>query len=31
VDLGFGADVTEVVLVVEVDGEGQPVSVDAES
>jgi hypothetical protein len=31
VDLGFGADVTEVVLVVEVDGEGLPVSVDAES
>lgn len=31
VDLGFGSDVTEVVLVVEVDGEGQPVSVDAES
>ncbi len=31
VDLGFGPDVTEVVLVVEVDGEGQPISVDAES
>jgi len=31
VDLGFGMDVTEVVLVVEVDGNGQPVAVDAES
>lgn len=31
VDLGFGVDVTEVVLVVEVDGDGQPFAVDAES
>lgn len=31
VDLGFGPDVTEFVLVVEVDRVGQPVSVDAES
>ncbi len=31
VDIGFGQDVTEVVLVVEVDPGGQPVSVDAET
>lgn len=31
VDVGFGPDITEVVLVVEVDPEGQPLSVDAES
>jgi hypothetical protein len=31
VDVGFGPDITEVVLVVEVDPDGQPLSVDAES
>lgn len=31
VDVGFGPDVTEVVLVVTVDPQGQPTSVDAES